>query len=164
MRMMMLWFVFAFANAAAAQNPYEMKGIVLLQPEFVVQERISASALAPYIRLLNAAATDVFAGQKYQPAGGFLVLAVKPGNESAAWVDIRPELPPDLAKVLIARLRGVTPPRVQAGPVVFAIRVSLSGGTPPDTNMPTPSEWGKAVQKAGKPLETGELVERIWPQ
>lgn len=164
MPMMLLWFLMTFANLASAKNPYEMKGIVLLQPEVIVQERISAAALGPYIQLLNAATVDVLATQERRPAGGFLILAIKPGHQSAVWVDIQPALPPALEKALVSRLRAVMPPPVQVGPVVFAIRASLWGGSPPANNEPSPVEWTKAARSAGKPLETGELVERIWPQ
>lgn len=164
--MRIIWFLIAlsFAYAASAQSAYEMKGIVLLQPESVVQERISASALAPYARSLNAAAANVFATQKHRPAGGFLVIAVRPGKQSAVWVDIQPALPTALEKELVAQLRTVAAPDVVAGPVVFAIKASLSGGTAPAQHMPAPREWSNAAKKARTPLETGELVELIWPR
>ena len=164
MRFILLLIALSFVGAASAQSAYEMKGIVLLQPESVVQERISASALAPYTRSLNAAAANVFATQEHRPAGGFLVIAVRPGKQSAVWVDIRPALPTALAKELITRLRAVAAPDVSVGPVVFAIKASLWGGAAPVQHMPAPSEWTNAAQKARTPLETGELVELIWPR
>jgi hypothetical protein len=164
MRVALLWFVLAFANVAVAKTPYEMKDVVLLQPDSVLQERTSANALAAYIRSVNAAAADIFAGQEYEPAGGFLVLAIRPGNQSAVWLDIHPALSPNLARALVARLRAIPRPAVEVGPVVFAIRTSLWGGTPPANNMPSPEEWTQEAKKAGRPLETGELVERIWPR
>lgn len=164
MRIILLLIVLSFTCAASAQSAYEMKGIVLLQPESVVQERISASALAPYARLLNAAAANVFATREKLPAGGFLVIAVRPGRQSAVWVDIRPELPAALAKELIAQLRAVAAPDVAIGPVIFAIKASLWGGTAPAQHLPAPSEWTNAANRARTPLETGELVELIWPR
>lgn len=164
MRMFFLGLILAIANVASASTPYEMKDVVLLQPDFVLQERVTAKALAPYIQSLNAAALEVLSGQKYEPDGGFLVLAIRPGMQSAAWLDIRPALPPDLARALVARLHALPAPTVGGGPVVFAIRASLSGGAPPVNNMPAPDEWTQAVQQAGKAIETGDLVERIWPR
>lgn len=129
--MRMLCLILAIANVASASTPYEMKDVVLLQPDFVLQERVTVKALAPYIQSVNVAALEVLSGQKYEPAGGFVVLAIRPGMQSAAWLDIRPALPPDLARALVARLHAVPAPTVEGGPVVFAIRASLSGGTPP---------------------------------
>ena len=164
MRMLFLCWILAIANAASASTPYEMKHIALLQPDFVLQERIAADALAAYIASVNAAALDVLAGQTYEPAGGFLVLAVRPGRQSAAWLDIRPALPPGLARALVARLRAVPAPTVEIGPVVFAISASLSGGDPRVSSVPLPEAWAQAIREAGKPIETGDLVERIWPR
>lgn len=164
MRMFFLCSILAIANVASASTPYEMKDIVLLQPDFVLQERVTAKALAPYIQSVNAAAIEVLSGQKYEPAGGFLVLAMRPGSQPAAWLDIRPALPPELARALVARLHAVPAPTVAGGPVVFAIRASLSGGAPPVNNIPAPNEWTQAVRQAGKAIETSDLVERIWPR
>ena len=163
-RIILLFIVMMCAGAASAQSAYEMKGIVLLQPESVIRERISASAIAPYVRSVNAAAADIFGTQKRRPAGGFLVLAVRPGKQSAVWLDIRPALSPALARELVTRLRAVAAPDVANGPVVFAIKVSLWGGTAPEHQMPTPSEWTDAAQKVSTPLEVGQLVESIWPR
>jgi hypothetical protein len=97
-------------------------------------------------------------------SGGFVVVAVKPGQRSAAWIDVQPGLPPSLVKELIVRLRAVAAPNVVGGPVVFAIKTSIWGGAPPVQQMPKPREWTDAAQKAAVPLETGELVARIWPR
>lgn len=164
MRMIFLCLILAIANVASAKAPYEVKDIVLLQPEAVLQERVTAEALVPYIELVNAAALEVLSGQKYEPAGGFLVLAIRPGKQSAAWLDIRPALPPDLARALVARLHALPVPSVEVGPVVFAVRASLLGGELPVNNVPEPDEWKQAARQAGKEIETGDLVERIWPR
>jgi hypothetical protein len=160
---LVLCLAFKCTAPAFAQSPYEVKDIVLLQPDFVMKDRISVNSLASYIRAVNATATDMISSQRRAPSGGFLVLAIRPGKQSAQWLDFRPSLPPDLAKTLMAQLRAIPVPEVQGGPVVFAVRVSLSGGAPPEQNMPAPAEWMQAARDAGKPLETGELVERIWP-
>ncbi|GJJ00504.1 hypothetical protein RugamoR64_10420 [Duganella rhizosphaerae] len=164
MRLLLLWFVLAITNIASANTPYETRGVVLLQPESVLNERIQTNSLASYIRSVNAAATDVFASQTHGPAAGFLVLAIRPGNQSAAWLDVSPALPPDLASDLVARLRALPVPEVQLGPVVFAVRAVLWGGEPLDQNLPEPEEWRRAAHEAGQPLEIGELVGRIWPR
>lgn len=164
MRVLLLLCLLAVVNFASATNAYEMKGVVLLQPEFVIEKRTSAGLLAPYIRSVNAAAADVLATRKQGPASGFLTVAIRPGKQSAVWLDIHPALPPALAKTLLASLRAVPVPDVQVGPVVFAVRVGLWGGTPSENQMPAPEEWKRAASEAKKPLETEELVNRIWPR
>lgn len=164
MRMVLLFLVLALANIASAKTPYQMRDVVLLQPDAVLQERIMPSALAPYIRSVNAVAGEVLAGEQREPAGGFLVLAIRPGNQSAAWLDIRPGLPSGLAQVLVSRLRAIPPPTVEKGAVIFAIRAGLWGGTPSTESMPAVTEWTEAAAKAGAPLPIDELVERTWPR
>jgi hypothetical protein len=164
MRLVVLLFALAFADIAFAKAPYEMKDIVLLQPESVLQERISVDTLGAYIRSVNASAAEVLAGRDYKPTGGFLVVAIRPGNQSAVWIDTDPVLPTDLSRELVARLRAIAPPTVGDGPVVFAVRVSLWGGAPSTKNTPSPEAWEREAKAIGRPLEVGELVERVWPR
>lgn len=164
MRMVLFFLLLALANVASAKTPYQMRDVVLLQPDAVLQERIMPSALAPYIRSVNAVAGEVLAGEHHEPAGGFLVLAIRPGNQSAAWLDIQPDLPPGLAQVLVSRLRAIPPPAVENGTVIFAIRAGLWGGTPSAEDMPAVKEWTEAAVTAGAPLPIDELVERAWPR
>ena len=164
MRLVVLVFALTITNSVFAKAPYEMKGVVLLQPESVLQERISALTLAPFIHSINETATAVLAGRDYKPSGGFLVIAIRPGNQSAVWIDSAPMLPTDLSDAMVARLRAIPAPSVKGGPVVFAVRVSLWGGEPPTKNMPLPEAWEREARIVGRPLETGELVERVWPR
>lgn len=160
-----LWLMsLTLAGVASAQSAYEMKGVVLMQPEYVLQERITANDLVPYVGSLNAVAVEVFAANKLVPTGGFMVIAIKPGKRSAVWMDVKPELPPSLSRALIARLRAVAAPDVARGPVVFALKTSIWGGAPPAQAMPSPREWTEAAQKAAVPLEVDDVVERIWPR
>lgn len=165
MRIFLLGLMISLANIASAETSYEVQKIVLLQPDFVMQRRIEPKVLAPYIASLNIAAEKAFAAEKYQPTGGFLVVAVRPGNQSAAWLDFQPALPLKVDEKIIARLRSVPPPQVREGPVVFAIRVSLDGwSSPQDQTMPHPTAWSKEANRAGQPIEVGDLVDRVWPQ
>lgn len=159
-----LLFALAFTNIAFAKPPYEVKDIVLLQPDYVLRERIPAASLAVFIHSLNETAAEVLAGRDDKPAGGFLVVAIRPGKQSAVWIDAAPVLPTDLADALVARLRAIPPPIVEGGPVVFAVRVGLWGGTPPTKNIPSPEAWEREAKKVGRPLEIGELIERVWPR
>lgn len=166
MKLTMRWFVLllalAFTNIAFAEAPYEMKGIVLLQPESVIQERVSVEALVPFVHSVNEVAAQVLAGRDYNPAGGFLVIAIRPGNQSAVWVDMDPVLPSELSSALVTRLRAIPAPTVSGGPVVFAVGVGLAGGAP--KNAPAPEAWKREAGAAGEPLKVDKLVERIWPR
>lgn len=165
MRVLLLGLLISLAHSASAGTSYEMQNVVLLQPESVMQPRLEAKALAAYIAALDLAAGKVFATEKYPPAGGFLVVAVRPGRQSAAWLDFRPALPATADTNIIARLRAVPAPQVKEGPVVFAMRVSLDGGSlPQDQMMPRPAAWSEQANRAGQPIEVGDLVERVWPK
>lgn len=165
MRIFLFGLIISLANIASAETSYEVQKIFLLQPDFIMERRIEAKALAPYISSLNTAAEKAFATEKYPPTGGFLVIAVRPGKQSAAWLDFRPALPVKVDEKIIARLRAVPPPQVKEGPVVFAIRVSLEGGaSPQDQMMPHPTAWSEEANRAGQPIEVGDLVDRVWPR
>lgn len=162
MRLVALWFALSFTNIAFAKTPYEMKGIVLLQPESVLQERVSVEALGSYIRSVDKIAAEVFAGRDYNPTGGFLVIAIRPGNQSAVWIDMDPVLKSELSSVLVTRLHAIPAPAVSDGPVVFAVGVGLGGGAP--KNGPSPEAWKREAGATGRPLRVDELVERLWPR
>lgn len=154
----------AFSLAVWAAEPVQRQAIVLLQPEQVIAARVSgAQALADYLQAVQAAASRaVAAAPEQRAAGGFLVIAVKPERLSNAWLDIRPALPAEVEAAVIQAMRAVPPPAVREGPVVMAICVSIWNGTAPTQGLPSPIEWQRAVSLAGQPLETGDLVERIW--
>ena len=142
----------------------ESADIVLLQPEAELQPRVpDVQSLAAYIDKATAQAAAVARqAQVGPPTSGFLVIAIRPGLRSNAWLDFQPPLPPALAEAVVRAMRSVTPPAVRGGPVVLAVKAGLWGGTAPGRNFPSPKEWRAAMDKAGRPLEPGPLVERIW--
>lgn len=164
MRYVLSFFLIFATMAASAAEPLVMRGVVLLQPDAVLRERVpDIAAFGSYIEQIEtAAAAPVSLNRTHDPAGGFLVIAIKPGKQSKAWLDVDPVLQPDLAKSIISRARAVPPPEVEGGPVVFAIRFSVWGGAIPDRSLPDPPEWRDAAKKAGGTLEMGAFVERIW--
>lgn len=152
------------AAMLAHAGALERSDIVLLQPEAVLQPRVpDVQTLATYIDKATAQAARVAQqAQAGPPSSGFLVIAIRPGLRSNAWLDFQPPLPPDLAAAVIRALRSVTPPAVRGGPVVLAIKAGLWGGGAPVRDTPAPVEWRAAMDKAGRPLEPGALVERLW--
>jgi len=143
----------SLANAA----PVKVFNLVMMQSEDELQGRMpSEDALSAYSGAV-AAAND-----SLPSVGGFIVVAVRPGKRSNAWLDFDPALPPAVATALVADIRKVPPLEVQGGPLVFAIKLGFADGVPPQRMAPSPPEWKTAAAKAGRPMDTAELVERAW--
>lgn len=101
---------------------------MLLQPEAVLEERVlSVQSLADYIQAVDTAANDALSKQKPQPAGGYLVLAIRPGNKSMVWLDFKPTLPTSIASKLRKTILAVPAFDARNGVVVFALNASLWG-------------------------------------
>ncbi|WP_157778725.1 hypothetical protein [Massilia violaceinigra] len=151
------------ASGVQAAGGITAGGVVLLQPEQVIEARVSVEKLAPYLKQVDAAASGTFNAAKGVPAtGGFLVVAIRPGQQSKFWLDFNPPLPPAVASGLIAAAQGVQPPPVNGGTVVLAMKYGVAGGKVPAGPIPSPAEWATVAKAAGKPLEIGDLVDRIW--
>lgn len=151
------------ASSVQAAGGLTAGGVVLLQPERVIGERITADKLAPYLKQVDTAAARAFTGAKAVPAsGGFVVVAMRPGEQSRFWLDFNPPLPQAVAKQLLAGVQGVRVPAVKGGSIVLALTYGVGGGTAPAHPVPSPVEWTAAYKAAGKPLEIGDLVDRIW--
>ncbi|RSZ55905.1 hypothetical protein HF313_15945 [Massilia atriviolacea] len=138
-------------------------GVVLLQPERVIEARVSVDRLAPYLKLVDASARRALAKADAVPASsGFLVVAIRPGAQSMAWLDFTPPLPKTLANALLAGTQAVPVPAVKGGTVVTAIKYGMGGASAPTQPTPAPAEWTTAARAAGQPLDIGELVDRLW--
>lgn len=150
-----------YANAAESM---QMFGVTLLQPEHVLQERVSkVTDLSDYLKAVQATvAQAVAASPPHRPASGFIVVAVRPGQKSNAWLDITPPLSQQEASKVLAAAKNVRPPSVRGGVVVVAIKVGLWGGSESAAVSPSPTEWRAAATSAGKPMEVGALVEMVW--
>jgi hypothetical protein len=150
----------AFAAPAAFANPE----VVLLQPEDLLRRRIAGDGLAAYIRdvaeAADAALANVF---RKTPAGGLVVIALKPPRRAKVWLDVAPPLPAPTADALGTAVLGVQAPAVTGGVVVFALKAVFWGGRLPTRAAPAPAEWKAEAARLGAKLEVGELVERLWP-
>jgi hypothetical protein len=162
--LVVLLVVAAWSLVGYAADPLDKAPVVLLQPETVFQERVpSVQALASYIQAAESKASLSMQSSRHgKPTSGFVVIAVRPGQRSKVWLDFEPSIPPSVAEALITAIRSVQPPLVKNGPIVFALKVGLWGGAAPSDNMPSPTEWRAATEKAGHPLEIEALVEAIW--
>lgn len=150
--------------AARAAEPLTMFKAVLLQPDVVYRERVaSTDALAAYIKTVESVArTAIENGGPQSPTAGFIVVALRPGQRSNVWLDFDSSVSDALSSELIAKLRTILPVKIKDGTVVFALKVGLWGGKESTRTLPNPKEWKAIEQKTLMPLETDELVEKIW--
>lgn len=164
MRCLVLSLVFfVAASSARAAEPFTNFNVVLLQPSAVLEERVaSIDAMADYIKAIEAAARDAVAASAVkQSTGGYLVVAVRPGEQSKVWLDFDALLDLEIRKQLVTKAQAVKPFEARKGPVVFALKVALWGGKETKRPAPLPPEWKKA-QQGGAPLEVGALAEAVW--
>ena len=149
-----LCLLFAMGTAALAANAMDSMqtfGVSLLQPEYVFQERVpKVTDLSDYLKAVQASIGRAVAGSApHRPASGYIVVAVRPGRKSNAWLDITPPLAPPEAAKLLAAAKDVRPLSVQRGVIVVALKVGLWGGSEPSSGFPSPVEWRAAAQAAG---------------
>jgi hypothetical protein len=166
MRAIVLFLAMMTSQVSQAAEALQTFGVSLLQPQEVFQARVqSVEALAAYIKSVQRVANDFFLAQPQgRPTTGFIVLAVRPDQQSRVWLDLQPELSAQAAAQLKTAIRLSQPMPVAHGPVVFAINVGVWGGPASTAKMPAPSEFAAAAKAAGRPLEVGDLVERIWSE
>lgn len=155
----------AAAACAQAAEPITNFNVVLLQPSAILEKRVpNVDAMADYIKAVEAAAREaVIASGATQAVGGFIVLAIKPGHKSNVWLDFDALLDLELRKQVSQSVKAIQPFDVTDGPVVFALKVATWDGKESKRVAPSPPEWKKATRN-GKPLEIGELVEKVWSE
>jgi hypothetical protein len=151
------------AVCAHAAEPITNFNVVLLQPSAVMEKRVAdIDAMADYIKAVEAASREaVIASGATQAVGGFIVLAVKPGQQSKVWLDFDALLDLEIRKQITKSITAIKPFAVTEGPVVFALKVATWDGKESKRVAPSPPEW-KKVTRNGKTLEIGQLVEKVW--
>lgn len=163
MRLLALLASMLIGFTASAATPYRMDSLTLLQPDFVLKERVpSIDSLSAYIKDVQGAAAAALAEEPPHPASGHLVLAVRPGRQSMVWLDFEPDLPEATAAKLRAAILAVPAFEAREGVVVFSLNSSLWGAAA-SQGFPNPPEWRKAMEGHDDPVEIGELVEKVWP-
>ena len=147
-----------------AAEPLTNFNVVLLQPSAVMEARVSnIDAMADYIKAVEAAAREgVAASGATQAVGGFIVLAVKPGQKSRVWLDFDALLDLSIRKQITERVKAIPAFAVTEGPVVFALKVATWDGKESKRVAPSPPEWKQKVKPGSKPMEIGKLVEKAW--
>ena len=156
--------LFSVAAACAhAAEPITNFNVVLLQPSPVMEKRVAnIDAMADYIKAVQSAAREaVVASGATQAVGGFIVLAVKPGNKARVWLDFDTLLDLEMRKQITNRVKAIPPFDVAEGAVVFALKVATWDAKESKRVAPSPIEWKKAT-RGRKPVEIGKLVEKVW--
>jgi hypothetical protein len=154
------------ASAAHAVPPLVQHDVVLLQKGEIIEQRVDggADAMAAYVKTLGEAETEAMRANPAQiPSAGFIVVALRPGNQTRTWFDFKPAL----ADATMAALRHVvesTPTMpVKSGEIVFALRVSIWSLNPPKAYAPAPQEWKDAAKGMARKPDVDTLVDAVWP-
>lgn len=154
------------ASAAQAVQPLVQHDVVLLQKGEIVAARVDggADAMAPYLKALGEAETETMRANPTQiPTAGFIVVAIRPGNQTRTWFDFKPALA-DATMVALRRTVETTPAvTVKSGEVIFALRVSLWSDKPPKAYVPAPQEWRDAAKGLARKPDVDTLVDIVWP-
>lgn len=164
MRSLFFFVSFLVASIGShAAEPLTNFNVVLLQPSAVMEKRVAnIDAMADYIKAVQAASREaVVASGATQAVGGFIVLAVKPGQQSKVWLDFDTLLDLEMRKQITNSVKAIKPFDVTEGPVVFALKVATWDAKESKRVAPSPPEWQKATRN-GKALEIGKLVEKVW--
>ena len=70
-------------------------------------------------------------------------------------------------KQLRTKLEAIPPPAAKGGPVAFAIRGRIAGGSSKDSKPagppPTPKEWEDVLSKQKESLPFDGLIRLVWP-
>src|SRR5690349_5073784 len=120
---MMLSLASGLAMVAA---PYELRSLTLLQPDEVLTARVpSAQLLAEYVKRVQAVIAATLADVSPSPSAGQVVLAVRPGAQSKAWLALSPALSPELERSITAAIEAVPPFAANEGVVVFSMDSSF---------------------------------------
>jgi hypothetical protein len=159
----------AFSQALAPA--FESGDIALLQPEAEISGRIGgdAEALVSYIKALaDACLEEAEKHRRMAGATGLLVVAVRPGYRSRAWLEFgRNSVDPAIVLGLRKRVEAVRPLRVHEGVISFSVSFDLWGGgepvASPEKPLVMPAEWEAAVGKLGRPAETESVLDVVWP-
>ena len=153
-----------FAVPVIGAEPFVLQNYVLLQPDFVLRERVGdVKDLAAYLKSIETAANVLLVQvPKPTPTSGFVVVAVRPGGDSRVWLDLSPDLPADIDGNLRSTLQRIAPFAARNGVVVVALNVTFWGAPRSDKKTPWPAEWKKSAESLNEPVETGDFVDRMW--
>jgi len=142
----------------------EFERVVLLQPDFILQERgMKVEEFARFIKSAQDATTNAWKTSKLPASSGFVVVAVREGGKVNAWLDVQPEVPAAAETKAIQAVRSLVPFNVSHGTVLFALQFSTGGAKAKADAMPNPKEWRAVAKTQTGPVEAEHLVKLVWP-
>lgn len=155
------------APVEAPAEAWIQKEVVLYLPDRIMKQRVDVSDLSPYLRTAGAEAAAAMQAQPTQPgASGMLLLMVKPGGRSKAWIVTgEPALKPEVADAVIRRVEAVPAPSVREGPILVGLQFDAWGGgaAPAGAAPPIPRDWYAHFSKSGGLLDDA-LFAKVWPE
>lgn len=147
-------------NALAAR--VESHDVILLQPEEVIASRVTgAETTAKFVNAMMQTLEGIDPARFGAPSGGFVAVAVRPGGRSRIWLDLVPA--PADAPSIVAALEALPAFDESEGTVVFAIRITVDGGTLPEEMLPAPTSWREAASRMDEPADVETIVAHAWP-
>ena len=156
----------AFLSTAHAVEPLMQHDVVLLQKGEIIEQRVDggSDAMAAYLKTLGAAESETMRANPAQiPSAGFIVVAVRPDNQTRTWFDFKPALADATMAALRHTVEATPTVRVKNGQVVFALRVSVWSDKPPKAYVPAPQEWKDAGKGMTPKPDVDGLVDKVWP-
>ena len=159
-----------FFSDAIAENGrgFKTASVALYQPDEQLRERVpNVKGLADYVKALQEVCSAHFAFVS-TPGSLDIVVVVKPGNRSRIWfANSQPAMSSADIKLLTGKLSIVQPPSFRRGPVAFAIRGSIAGGTPVELGgmpLPIPTEWKESFAKNPQMMPIPDSpMDVLWP-
>ena len=155
------------ATGAQAVEPLRQHDVVLLQKGDIIERRVDggADAMAAYLKTLGAAEVETMRGIPTQiPSAGFIVVAVRPGNQTRTWFDFKPALADATMAALRHAVETTPTMSVKDGEIVFALRVSVWSDKPPAAYAPAPQAWKDAAKDLHPKPDVDTLVDLLWPR
>ncbi len=157
----------ATVTAAHAVEPLVQHDIVLLQKGDLIEQRVDggADAMSAYLKTLGAALTETMRANPSQlPTAGFVVVAIRPGNQTHTWFDFKPALADKTMAALTQTVAATPTMPVKSGDIVFALRVSVWSDKPPLAYAPKPQAWTDATKDMHPKPDVDTLVDMVWPR
>jgi len=153
-------------EAGASAEAWVRKDVVLYLPDRVMKKRADEATLSPYLQAAGAAAETAVRAAPVQPgASGMVLVMVKPGGRSKAWVVTGEPAPsPETLAAAVAAVEAVPAPAVREGPVLVGIGFDAWGGgaAPAGAQPPIPRDWYAHFSKDGGRLDDAFMA-TVWP-
>lgn len=154
------------APAEAPADAWVRKKVVLYLPDRVMKERVEIADLSPYLAAVDEAVAATAAAQPTQAgASGMLLLMVKPGERSRAFVVTgEPPMKPEAIEAITRAAAAVPAPPVRQGPILVGLQFEAWGGgaQPEGAVAPIPRDWYAHFSENGGVLDDA-LMAKVWP-